>query len=144
MKKLFLLCLLTLFVFRGPTLSALADEGDHCYSGYGLFRVMSPGAATIDDDFFSPRREQMRTVTLPSQWEQLEDHHHVDNFRVAAGEKDGVHFGMMYFDSDLYKWMEASAYALGHDPGDEALLARMDEITGLIESAQMDDGYLNT
>lgn len=118
---------------------ASEDIGPHA-----VFRPARPGDVTIADSVLVPVRRRLMEVTLPTQWEQLERHHHVDNFRVAAGEKDGVHLGPVFLDSDLYKWLEAASYALGDHPGDEWLSARVEELTGLIEASQMDDGYLNT
>lgn len=98
----------------------------------------------IQDEFWSPRLELLRSVTLPSQWEQLEAHHHLDNFRAAAGRKPGVHLGPVFLDSDLYKWLEAGAYLLARYPEDHELAARVEEVSALIIESQMPDGYLNT
>ncbi len=98
----------------------------------------------IDDPFWSPRREQIRTVTLPDQYLQLESHHRVDNFRVTAGEKRGVHEGFEFDDSDVYKWLEAASYQLALHPEDGALRAKVDELVRLIGKAQEPGGYLYT
>ena len=36
--------------------------------------------------------------------------HVVENFRIAAGEKDGEFSGTVFGDGDFYKWMEACMY----------------------------------
>lgn len=108
------------------------------------------GAATaartvaIDDPFWTPRREQIRTVTLRDQYRQLESHHRVDNLRVAAGEKSGVHEGLEFDDSDVYKWIEAASYQLARHPEDGELRGLVDELVRLIGKAQEPDGYLYT
>ena len=40
--------------------------------------------------------------------------HSIRNLRVAAGEEDAPFRGMPFQDSDVYKWLEAVAYALHH------------------------------
>lgn len=67
----------------------------------------------------------------------------IDNFRIAAGEKQGKHSGAVFQDTDAYKWLEAAAYCIQIGKG-EALRERADELIGLIERAQQPDGYLNT
>ncbi|MDZ8117055.1 glycoside hydrolase family 127 protein [Pontiella agarivorans] len=66
-----------------------------------------------------------------------------DNFKAAAGLKEGKHRGMKWHDGDFYKWMEASmyVYAINKDP---EILAELDEIIDVIGKAQADDGYLST
>jgi hypothetical protein len=98
---------------------------------------------SIDDAFWSPRQDLLASSTLAQQLEMLETHHHVDNFRIAAGEKDGVFRGWFFYDSDLYKWIEACSYSL-HDHPDPALEAQVDDIISLIVKAQQPDGYVNT
>jgi DUF1680 family protein len=97
----------------------------------------------ITDRFWANRQKVNREVSIHYQYEQLEKDHHIDNFRVAVGIKKGTQLGEFYFDSDLYKWLEAACYILRtHD--DEDLKNRVDEIIGLIKRAQCEDGYINT
>ncbi len=67
----------------------------------------------------------------------------IDNFRIAAGEKQGRHSGAVFQDTDAYKWLEAAAFCIQIGKGD-ALRALADELIALIEHAQQPDGYLNT
>ncbi len=46
-------------------------------------------------------------------------------------------------DENVYKWLEAVAYALAASP-DAALRVMADNAIGLIAAAQQPDGYLNT
>jgi len=73
----------------------------------------------------------------------LERYFHIDNFRVASGLKKGVQIGYFYFDSDLYKWLEAACYILNiySDPG---LEIKVNEVVDLIKKSQTKDGYINT
>lgn len=97
----------------------------------------------IDDEFWSPRIETNRDVTIEYQYEQLEASGTLENFRrVAAGESGGFH-GMWFQDSDAYKWIEAASYVLATEdsPG---LKEQVDEVIEIVASAQQSDGYLNT
>ena len=92
----------------------------------------------------------MTDVTIPYMEKILRDEvpgaeksHAVDNFRMAAGEKGGSFYGMVFQDSDVAKWLEAAAYSLALKP-DEALSRRVDEVVALIGRCQQPDGYLNT
>ncbi len=67
----------------------------------------------------------------------------IDNFRIAAGEKQGKHSGAVFQDTDAYKWLEAAAYCIQIGKG-EVLRERADELIALISRAQQLDGYLNT
>lgn len=92
----------------------------------------------------------VRDKVLPYQWEILNDRvegaaksHCVENFRIAAGLAQGAFYGMVFQDSDLYKWLETAAYAL-QVCADPALEAQADEVCHLIRMAQHPDGYINT
>jgi len=97
----------------------------------------------IIDDFWAIRQKINREVSIPLQLERLEEDHHIDNFRVAAGVKKGTHLGEFYFDSDLYKWLEAAFYVL-YMHKDNNLEKKVNDIVELIVKAQLKDGYVNT
>lgn len=97
----------------------------------------------ITDEFWSKRQKINRNVSIHFQHQKLEDYRHIDNFRVAARVKKGIHRGLFYFDSDLYKWLEAACYILNLYE-DAELENKVDEIVDLIVKAQKIDGYLNT
>lgn len=69
--------------------------------------------------------------------------HAYNNFKIAAGLKEGRHQGMHWHDGDFYKWMESAmyVYAINKDP---KILKELDEIIEVIAAAQEDDGYLST
>ncbi len=99
-----------------------------------------------------PQRMQklVKEKVLSYQWEALHDRvedaaksHCIENFRIAAGISTGEHYGMIFQDSDLYKWLEAVAYCI-EVYGDSKLEALADEACDLIGKAQQDDGYINT
>lgn len=113
--------------------------------------------------FWKRYQDNVRKNMLPYQWNVLNDtadiaiegerrndnsiptekSHVFENFRIAAGRKQGHFYGMVFQDSDAYKWLEAAAYSLRHDPGEE-LKEKADTLVDLIADAQEDDGYLDT
>ncbi|HKY55856.1 MAG TPA: beta-L-arabinofuranosidase domain-containing protein, partial [Anaerolineales bacterium] len=97
----------------------------------------------IMDSFWSPRLEVNAQKAIFHQWKQLEATRCIDNFRLAAGEKDGFREGWFFSDSDAYKWLDAASriYALHPDPN---LISLMDSFIALLTRAQMPDGYLFT
>ncbi|MFW9951185.1 MAG: glycoside hydrolase family 127 protein, partial [Candidatus Thorarchaeota archaeon] len=97
----------------------------------------------ITDNFWANRQKTNREISIFHQYEQLEKDNHIDNFRVAAGIQKGTHLGEFYYDSDLYKWLEAACYIL-HLHNDKTLKETVDKIISLIQRAQIEDGYVNT
>lgn len=104
----------------------------------------------ILDSFWSPMQGKVMDVVIPFQEKVLNDEvpgveksHAVENFRIAAGLSEGEFYGMVFQDSDVYKWLEGVAYSLAAR-ADAALEARADEIIGILEKAQQPDGYLDT
>jgi hypothetical protein len=97
----------------------------------------------IADPFWSPRLAVNAEKAIFHQWKQLEVTRCIDNFRIAAGEKDGFREGWVFADSDAYKWLDAASriYALHADP---QLGSLMDALIALLQRAQMPDGYLFT
>lgn len=104
----------------------------------------------IEDMFWKEYMELVRNHVIPYQWEALNDRikeaepsYCIQNFRVAAKLEEGSFQGMVFQDSDVYKWLEAVAYSLMWHP-DEKLEQTADETIDLIAAAQQPDGYLDT
>ena len=116
---------------------------DTTNSPHAMLQPVPITAVTLTDNFWRRRRETTRTVTLRTQYRHLEDTGRIDNFRRAAGKLDVPFQGIYFNDSDVYKWLEAAAWALAGI--DDAELAGYVETTiTAIEEAQGADGYLNT
>lgn len=105
---------------------------------------------TINDTFWNPWERLVKESIIPYQWDALNDQipnaeasHTIKNFEIAAGRREGKHYGMVFQDSDLYKWMETVAFSLQIERDDEWEKI-MDEVVSLIGEAQEKDGYLNT
>ena len=63
-------------------------------------------------------------------------------FLPGNSENDTFH-GFVFQDTDVYKWLEAVGYSLMNHP-DPELEATADRAIDIIESAQLDNGYLDT
>ena len=104
----------------------------------------------VSDGFWGGYQRLVLDRVIPYQWEALNDRVPgadrsgcIRNFEVAAGRASGEHYGWVFQDSDLMKWLEAVAYALTLRP-DPELERRADETIELICAAQQPDGYLDT
>ena len=116
----------------------------------------------ITDDFWNRYRGLVKNEMIPYQWAVLNDaieiniekerddasipnekSHAIENFKIAAKRSQGEHYGWVFQDSDVYKWLEAVAYALNYE-WDESLKKMADDVVDLIGDAQEEDGYLNT
>jgi uncharacterized protein len=101
-------------------------------------------AVHIDDDFWAPKIEINRTVSIPSAFRQCEKNGRIDNFALAAGKIKGEHKGDFPFDdTDVYKVIEGASYALAVKY-DGRMDAYLDSVIALIAGAQEADGYLYT
>ena len=69
--------------------------------------------------------------------------HALNNFKIAAKEKEGEHQGMFWHDGDFYKFMEAKMYVYAHTKNPQ-ILKEIDEYIAIIGKAQEEDGYLQT
>ena len=118
---------------------------------------------TITSGLWRNYRDLIVDKVLPYQWAVMADEqtaslpddpssgnsfegnegHTLRNLRIAAGLESGPHTGYQFQDSDLYKWLEAAAYALRYRP-DPKLRELADGLVDLIAQAQDPDGYLVT
>lgn len=117
---------------------------------------------TLTDAFWSRYHTLIKDEMIPYQWSVLNDEaditiekerdddfipseksHALENLRIAAGQSKGHHYGWLFQDSDVYKWLESAANSYALTP-DDSLMAMMEEVVKLIVEAQDDDGYLST
>ena len=113
-------------------------------------RPVSLKEIRIRDNFWDKYRRLVREEILKYQWCAMNDQiegapksHCIENFRIAAGEKQGEFYGAVFQDSDVAKWLEAVAYTLAEKP-DKELKKLADSVIELIGRAQEPDGYFNT
>jgi len=97
----------------------------------------------VADQFWTPRLEINRTVTIPYCFEKCEETDRISNFEKAAGMKEGKHEGIYFNDSDVYKIMEGAAYSLQVYP-ETMMRLYLDKLIDIMAAAQWEDGYLYT
>ncbi len=97
----------------------------------------------INDNFWQPRLEINREVTIPYTFEKSEETGRINNFERAGGLEEGEFEGTFFNDSDVYKIIEGASYSLQVHP-DEKLKKYLDDLIFKIAAAQEDDGYLYT
>ena len=108
------------------------------------FEFVNFSQVNITDKFWKPKIDKVATVTLKACIYQTETKTpRIRNFEKVARDKGEKFEGLYYDDSDVYKALEAMAYALKTRP-DSALEAKADEWIGKIAAAQLPDGYVGT
>lgn len=108
------------------------------------FEPVSYSQVNITDDFWKPKIGKVATATLDACIYQTETKTpRIRNFEKVAAKKGEKHEGIYYDDSDVYKALEAIAYALKNRPN-TALEKKADEWIDKIVAAQLPDGYINT
>jgi len=113
------------------------------HSPFAKLRPVAIESVNLEDKFWAPRLQNVREVTLPSQYQLCEETGRLFNFRRAAGKETGDFRGLFFNDSDVYKWVEAVAFSLAGAP-DQKLHDLAQQVTGEIVASQNGDGYLNT
>ncbi len=98
---------------------------------------------SISDDFWAPRIETNRKVTVPYAFKKCEETGRISNFAKAGGLMEGKFEGIYFNDSDLYKVIEGAAYCLKNHP-DPELEKYVDSVIDKIAAAQWEDGYIYT
>ena len=97
----------------------------------------------INDNFWHNWQEINRKVAIHHQYEELEKSNNINNFRVAAKLIKGIHKGEFYYDSGVYKWLEAACYVLTQFE-DDNLREKVNKVVQLILKSQLSDGYINS
>ncbi len=97
----------------------------------------------IKDNFWTKKTKTHQRNTLAICLEKCQETGRLDNFKKAAGEKEGKFEGIYFNDSDVYKVLEGVAYALMLEE-DAELEKKADQIIADIAGAQEENGYLDT
>ena len=97
----------------------------------------------ISDQFWSPKIETTRSITIPASFAKCEETGRVANF-VKAAKKEGK-FGtdFPFDDTDIYKIIEGASYSMSVHP-DPKLNRYVDSLITIVGKAQENDGYLYT
>lgn len=100
-------------------------------------------SVSINDEFWAPRINTNREVTIPDTFKKSEETGRIRNFAVAGGLEEGEFEGIFYNDSDVFKIVEGASYSLSVNP-DPELKEYVDSVIFKIAAAQEEDGYLYT
>lgn len=140
-----------LLILRGQPQTADWRNQGVLYLDHSLNARLHPvpvEAVHLGDGFWSSRRWVTTEHSLPTLLQLLEEHGVVDNFRRLSGRKNVPRKGPLYTDSDLYKWIEAAAWAIASNETPEAdkqrFRTQIEALTSDIVAAQDPSGYLNT
>ncbi|MEO6230736.1 MAG: glycoside hydrolase family 127 protein [Ferruginibacter sp.] len=98
---------------------------------------------TLSDNFWLPRIETNRVVTIPASFERCESTGRVKNFVMAAEKRGAFCTKFPFDDTDIYKTLEGASFSLAVHP-DPKLDAYLDSLITIIGKAQEPDGYLYT
>ena len=127
----------------GPRGSPAEGQVPEARAGDYPIRPVPLRDVRVADEFWQPRLEVNRTVSLPHILRENERTGRVNNFAKAAGRMPGAFVGRRYNDTDVYKAIEAASYVLAARP-DAALDTQLDGLITLVAAAQEPDGYLFT
>jgi DUF1680 family protein len=97
----------------------------------------------IIDNFWQPRLETNRVVTVPYTFQKSVETGRIRNFEIAGGLEEGEFEGIFFNDSDVFKIIEGASYSLQVNP-DPELKKYLDDVISKIAAAQEEDGYLYT
>jgi len=97
----------------------------------------------LTDNFWLPRIETNRTVTIPASFERCRNTGRVKNFEMAVAHSGKFCTTYPFDDTDIYKTIEGASFSLAVHP-DKQLEAYLDSLIALIGKAQEPDGYLYT
>jgi DUF1680 family protein len=108
-------------------------------------------AVELADRLWAPRQRVVRERTVPFLYGQMEKIGTIEALDVTKPpgplafpyRKNNTSTSVMYWDSDIAKWIETASYTLAthHDPTLDALI---DDVVARIAAAQEPNGYFNS
>ncbi len=121
---------------------------------FPMWQPIPRSKVMIDNGFWKHWRDLIGETALAHQFEELCADGHMDAMlldrKMHRGREladpwadAGYWGGSVFWDSDLAKWLEAASARL-EQVRDPILEARVDEIIGLFERAQLPNGYVNS
>jgi len=121
----------------------LSSIVDTTKSQFTKLKPVPSSAVKLTDRFWAPRLQTNRLISLRMQYRKLADTGRLDNFRRASGKRCTSYTEPVFNDSDVYKWLEATAWTLATE-SDHELWLLVDKTINEVLHAQRADGYLNT
>ena len=127
--------ILSLLIFVSATLCG--QQKDYSIQAVNFTQVK------LTDNFWLPRIEINRTVTIPASFERCESTGRVKNFQMAALKSGKFCTRYPFDDTDIYKTVEGASFSLAMH-ADATLEKYLDSLIVIIGNAQEPDGYLYT
>jgi DUF1680 family protein len=95
----------------------------------------------VKNGFWGARQQQLREIVIYDQYYKIDRRGEFRAFKLQwqSGVDPKPHF---FWDSDVYKWLEAASYCLAIGK-DRKLEEMVDDVIDLVASAQESDGYIN-
>ena len=131
MKKILFLLMLVI------SANVFGQQKDYSIQAIDFTRVK------LSDQFWLPRIETNRLVTIPASFARCENTGRVNNFVMAAAKSGKFCTKFPFDDTDIYKTIEGASFSLAVHP-DSALQAYVDSLIAIVGAAQEPDGYLYT
>ncbi len=131
MKKIFFLLMMVI------SANVFGQQKDYSIQAIDFTRVK------LSDQFWLPKIETNRLVTIPASFARCESTGRVNNFVMAAAKKGKFCTKFPFDDTDIYKTIEGASFSLAVHP-DSALQAYVDSLITIVGAAQEPDGYLYT
>lgn len=126
-----------LFFLIAVVFNLPAQQKDYTFKAVDFTKVK------LTDQFWLPRIEINRTVTIPASFNRCESTGRVNNFVMAANKSGKFATKYPFDDTDIYKTIEGASFSLAVHP-DPKLAAYLDSLITIIGKAQEADGYLYT
>jgi DUF1680 family protein len=141
-KSTILICIILTISFSYAQERGIINNAN---SSYVKLKSINMGDCQWTDGFWADKFKVAEEVMVPYMGELLTGDvgHALNNFKIAAGLKEGKHKGMKWHDGDFYKWMEAYMYIYAQNK-DKKIIKELDEYIEIIGKAQAPDGYLQT
>ncbi|MCX6206840.1 MAG: glycoside hydrolase family 127 protein [Bacteroidetes bacterium] len=124
-------------LFLSVIICANAQQKDYPIQAVDFTKV------TLQDQFWTPRIETNRLVTIPASFARCESTGRVKNFLMAAAKSGKFCTRYPFDDTDIYKTIEGASFTLALHY-DAKLDAYLDSMIQIIANAQEPDGYLYT
>lgn len=124
-------------LFLSAIICANAQQKDYPIQAVDFTKV------TLQDQFWTPRIETNRLVTIPASFARCESTGRVKNFLMAAAKSGKFCTRYPFDDTDIYKTIEGASFSLALHY-DAKLDAYLDSMIQIIANAQEPDGYLYT
>ena len=107
----------------GPEPAATAQDAwrdagiiDLSRSPYAKLKTVPVRAVTIQDGFWSKRRNTNLASSIPSMHDELVENGRMDHFLRLTGQSNAPQKGPVYSDSDIYKWTAAVVLPIWSGP----------------------------